>query len=272
MGEGQRPDAAALAAMIEDGARLALAPDYSGCSLAVVRALVRRQARGLRLLGVPQLGLQADILIGAGCVAAIETAAISLGELGLAPCFGRAFQARRIEVVDSTCPAIHSGLQATEKGLPFMPVRGILGSDLVAARPDWRTVDNPFPPHDPILLVPAIRPDVTLFHAPLGDREGNVWVGVRRELMLMAHSAVRTFVTVERILDERLLDDPVRAAGTVPSLYVTAIAESFGGARPVGLFTAYPPDQAALEAYARAAATEEGFARWLEDWLETAPA
>ena len=44
-----------LAAQVADGASVALAPDYSGCAMAVVRALIRRGARGLRLIGVPQL-------------------------------------------------------------------------------------------------------------------------------------------------------------------------------------------------------------------------
>ena len=66
-----------LARQIPDGASLALAPDYSGCALAVVRALIRRGARQLRLIGVPQLGLQADLLIGAGCVASVESAALT---------------------------------------------------------------------------------------------------------------------------------------------------------------------------------------------------
>lgn len=259
-------DAAALAALVPDGASVALAPDYAGAPMAVVRELVRRGARGLRLLGVPQLGLPADVLIGAGCVAAIETAAIGLGELGAAPAFQRAWRERRVEVAESTCPAIHSALQATEKGLPFLPVRGILGSDLLAARPDWKVVDNPFPPHDPIVLVPSIRPDVALFHAPLADAEGNVWIGVRRELMLMAHAAASTLVSVERIREGSLLADPRLAPGTVPGLYVTALAPCPGGAAPTALW-GEAADQAALEAYARAAGSADGFAAWLAAWL-----
>ena len=105
---------------------------------------------------------------------------------------------------------IHAGLQAAEKGVPFLPLRGILGSDLVRHRPDWRVIDNPFGPDgagDPILLVPAIRPDVALFHAARADRAGNVWIGVRRELMLMAHAARTTLVTVEEIVEDDLLAD-----------------------------------------------------------------
>ncbi|HEX5795431.1 MAG TPA: CoA-transferase [Geminicoccaceae bacterium] len=266
-----------LARRIPDGASVALAPDYSGCALAVVRALIRRGARALHLIGVPQLGFQADLLIGAGCVAGVETAAVTLGEQGAAPRFAAAVKAGAIELRDSTCPVIHAGLQAAEKGVPFLPLRGILGSDLVRHRPDWRIIDNPFGPadgaEDPILLVPAIRPDVALFHAARADRAGNVWIGVRRELMLMAHAASATLVTVEEIVEDDLLGDDRSAAGTIPALYVSAIGEAPRGAWPVGLRGAYPADLAHLRHYAEEARTEQGFRRYLDAFaLERVPA
>jgi glutaconate CoA-transferase subunit A len=254
-----------LAVRVPDGASLALAPDYSGCAMTVVLALIRRGIKDLRLVGVPQLGLQADLLIGAGCVKSLEAAAVTLGEEGSAPRFVAAVKAGTIRVLDSTCPVIHAGLQAAEKGVPFLPLRGILGSDLVRHRPDWRVIDNPYAENDPILLVPAIRPDVALFHAARADRAGNVWIGVRRELMLMAHAARVTLVTVEAITEEDLLANDLSAAGTIPALYITAIAEARRGAWPVGLRGHYPPDIDHLRRYAELAATDGGFRRYLDE-------
>ena len=253
-----------LPAMIPDGASLALAPDYSGCALDVVRRLIIRGARDLQLIGVPQLGFQADLLIGASAVSTVETAAVTLGEAGPAPCFSRAVKEGRLTVKDSTCPIIHAGLQAAEKGIPFMPIRGVLGSDLIEHRPDWRVIDNPFGKNDPLLLVPAIKPDIALFHAARADRDGNVWIGVRRELMLMAHAARSTLVTVEEIVEDSLLDDDKIAAGTIPALYVTAIAKAPMGARPLGLRGRYGPDADHIAGYADAARSEDGFRRYLE--------
>src|SRR5262245_4829451 len=129
-----------IAAAIPDGALLALPPDYSLVAMEAVRELIRRRARGLRLLGVPILGLSADLLIGAGCVAEVETSAVSLGEAGLAPRFTEAVEKNLIKIKDATCPAIHTALQAAEKGVPYMPIGGIVGSDLVKERPDWKVV------------------------------------------------------------------------------------------------------------------------------------
>jgi glutaconate CoA-transferase, subunit A len=263
----------ALAARIPNGARIALPADYSGCAMAAVRALMRRGVRDLHIVSVPQGGFQVDMLIGAGCVARVEAAAVTLGEHGLAPRFTAAVKAGEIEMWDATCPAIHAGLQAAEKGVPFMPLRGIVGSDLLNVRPDWRVIDNPLGEEgkrDPIVILPAIRPDVALFHALKADAHGNVWVGVQRELMTMAHASKATLVTVERIEDTDFLRDPALAAGTIPGLYITAIAEVRNGAWPVGLDNAYPPDAQALVGYAAAAATADGFARWAADELDVA--
>ena len=91
---------------------------------------------------------------------------------------------------DATCPAVHTALQASEKGVPFMPLRGVLGSDLVKQRGDWQVAQNPFSrKEDPILLVAAISPDIALFHARWADEAGNVWVGRRRELATISHAA-----------------------------------------------------------------------------------
>ncbi len=256
-----------LCARIRDGARIALPADYSGCAMAVVRALMRRPVRDLHIVCVPQGGFQVDMLIGAGCVARVEAAAVTLGEHGLAPRFTAAIKAGEIEMWDSTCPALHAGLQAAEKGVPFMPLRGIIGSDLLRVRPDWKLIDNPLAEsgtRDPVVILPAIRPDVALFHALRADVHGNVWVGVQRELITMAHASRTTLVTVERIEDADFLRDPELAAGTLPGLYVAGVAAVPNGAWPVGLDNAYPPDIAALHDYAASAATADGFARWLD--------
>jgi glutaconate CoA-transferase subunit A len=255
-------DADALASQIPDGALLALPPDYSLVAMEAVRALIRRKAKGLRLLGVPILGLSADLLIGAGCVAEVETSAVSLGEAGLAPRFTEAAERGEIRVTDATCPAIHSGLQAAEKGVPYMPVGGILGSDLVAQRPDWKVIDN-------LLFIPAIRPDVALCHARWADEAGNVWVGRRRELATVAHAAKAVLVTFEELRKGDMLEDELLAPGVISSIYVTAVAQAPRGAWPLGVPGVYGVDDVHLSQYAREAKTREGFQRYLDEWVHT---
>lgn len=256
-----------LVAAIHNGAKLAIPKEVSGAAMSATRELLRRGVRDLHLVCVPIGGLQTDLLIGAGCVATLESSAVSLGEFGPAPRFTEAVRAGTIKLLDSTCPAIYAGLQAAEKGLPFMPLRGIIGSDLLPRRADWRVIENPFQPHDRIVALAAIQPDVALFHARRADRLGNVFIGRERELMTLAHAARATLVTVEEIVDDNLLDDAATASGTVPALYISAIAHAAHGAAPYGFHDQYADDEAVLTRYAAQAGTQVGFERFISQWL-----
>lgn len=249
----------ALAAFVKDGASIALPADYAGVAMSATRPLLDAAPRDLHVVCVPTGGLQVDMLIGAGLVGTLETSAITLGEAGTGPCFARAVREGSIRLLDATCPAILSGLTAAQKGVPFLPMRGLIGTDILRHRPDWQVIDNPFAAGDPIVVVPAIRPDICLFHAPEADRDGNVWIGRRRELGLMAYASRKTLVTVERVRDTSFLDDELTAAGVLPSLYVTAIAQAPNGTWPYGLWGEYPADAAEIARYAKAARTAEGF-------------
>lgn len=260
-------DADAIAAAIADGASVGLPPDYSLVAMAVVRALVRRNAKDLKLIGVPVLGLCADILIGAGCVKELETSAVTLGEAGLAPRFTEAAEKGSLKIVDATCPMIHTGLQATEKGVPFMPLRGVLGSDLAKEHPDWRTIDNPYVKGDPILLAKAIAPDVALFHARWADEAGNVWVGRRRELATIAHASKACFVTYEELQAGDMLEDEILAPGCIGSVYISAVAPAPRGAWPLGVPGMYGIDDAHVQQYARLAKTADGFRKYLDEFV-----
>ena len=266
MTEIVRPLDAALS-VIEDGMSLVVPPDYAGVAMEATRALIRRRVKGLHLLTLPASSLQADLLIGAGALASIETSAVSLGELGTGPRFAAAAVAGTLAIKDATCPALHAALQASEKGVPFMPLRGVIGSDLLKVRPDWKVVQNPFGKDDPILLVPAIRPDVALFHAPFADRHGNVWVGRRRELFAMAHGSAKTIVTVEEIRDGNLLEDETLAGATLASFYVEAVAVARDGTWPLKFGSLAAEDTAHLREYMRLAQTEDGFRQYLDRYV-----
>lgn len=248
--------------LIPDGAKLAVPADYMGVAMAATRALIRRGARNLHLVTVPTSSLQADLLIGVGAVATLETSAVGFGELGSAPRFTAAVRAAAITLKDATCPAIHAALRAAEMGNPFAPLRGIIGSDILRERPDWKVIDNPFPPHDPIVVIPALRPDVALFHAPMADAAGNVWVGRRRDLFTLAHAAATSVVTVERLHDGNLLLEETLAAATLPAFYIGAVAVAPRGAWPMRC--TYPEDTAHLRDYLDLARSADGFARYLD--------
>jgi len=252
---------------VTDGCMLVIPREVCGAPMAATRALIRRGVKRLHLVALPTSTMQADLLIGAGCVETLETSAVSLGEFGPAPRFTAAITAGAIRMKDATCPALYTAMQAAEKGVPFIPLRGLIGSDVLKYREDWKVIDNPFGNGDPIVLLPAIKPDVALLHAPMADRFGNVWIGLQRELTIVAHAAAKTLATVEKIHDGNLMDDPLLAPGTLPGFYVDSVVVAERGAWPLPLPSRYTADTEHLALYAKMAATEQGFAEYLDKYV-----
>ena len=243
--------------------------DEPDVPMALAKELVRRGVRGLHLITLPTAaypvsGMMVDMLIGAGCVDSVETSGISLHELGAAPRFTAAVKAGRLKVLDATCPAVYAALQAGAKGQPFAPLRGLIGTDLLRHRSDYRVIDNPFAPSapgDPIVVVPAINADVALMHAARADAEGNVWVGRDRDRVLAAHAAERVLVTVEARVSGSFFDDEATAAGVIPAHLIDAISLVPGGCWPMSVDG--HTDLDAVRRYQQAARSDEGFAEWL---------
>ena len=185
---------------VENGCILGIPADYSGVPMAFTKELIKKGIKNLKLYCLPLTTIQGDMLIGSGCVSEIEAAAVTLGEFGLAPRFSEAVENGSILIKDSTCPALHAQLQATEKAVPFMPLRGVIGSDIQKHRKDWCVIENPMQSsgiqNEPILLLPAVQLDILVFHASCSDRNGNVQIGRRRELATLAHASKKVFVTV----------------------------------------------------------------------------
>ncbi len=258
-----------LAAQVPDGASLSVQKgDERDVPMALAHALIRRGVRGLHVITLPTAaypasGMMVDLLIGAGCVASVETSGVSLHELGAAPRFTQAVKAGRLKVLDATCPAVYAALQAGAKGQPFAPLRGLLGSDLLRHRSDYRVIDNPYAPGDAIVVVPALNADVAIFHAEMADAEGNVWIGRDRDRLLAAHAANRVLVTVDRIVPDSFFDDEMRAAGVIPASCIDAIAVVPGAGLP--LTADGQLDLAEVRRYQRAAQDDAGF----DDYLRT---
>jgi glutaconate CoA-transferase subunit A len=260
------PDA--LAARIPHGAKICVPPDYAGVAMELTRAMVRVGVRDIHLVCVPVSGLQAELLIGSGAIKTLETSAITLGEYGTAHRFVQGLRGKQFEILDATCPAVHAAIQAAGKGVPFAPLRGMLGTDLLERRSDWKVIDNPFSDEkDPIVLLPAIRPDIAMFHAPYADRNGNVFIGRRRELVAMAHASETSFVSVEEVRDVDLLASEETAAGCLPAAYVGGVAEAPRGAWPLHLWDIYGYDEPHLKTYSEMARSAEGFERYLDQFV-----
>ena len=258
---------------IEDGSLLGIPADYSGVPMAFTKELINKGIKNLRLYCLPLTTIQGDMLIGSGCVSEIETAAVTLGEFGLAPRFSDAVENGKILIKDSTCPALHAQLQATEKSVPFMPLRGVIGSDVQKNRKDWQIISNPMKfsgiENEPILLLPAVQLDVLVFHASCADKNGNIQIGRRRELATLAHASKKVFVTVEKILDTDFFDDELSASTCLPALYIDGISIVKNGAWPCKLPGVYESDNEEIKKYSIAAKTKSTFDQYMKRFLNS---
>lgn len=116
-------------------------------------------------------------------------------------------------------------LQAGASGMAWTPVPGLIGSDLLRVRPDFRVVDDPYTGEGHVVLVPALRPDYALVHARRADERGNLVIGTTYDDRLMMQAARRVIATAERIepgATERLHRDEQ----VVPASFVDVLAEA----------------------------------------------
>lgn len=257
---------ARAASLVADGAVVALGGGLSArLPMALVRALVRRGTRRLHVVGSAH-SIDVDMLIATGAVAVCEQSYVGFEQdLGLAPAFRRAAESGSIEVRESCCDTVLQQLRAAEFGLPFLPVRGVHGSDIPRLHPEYGEVRCPFT-GEKLVAVPALAPDVVLLHVPLADRHGNLHLEQPYVLDERFAAASGTVVaTAERIVDAA----EVAAAGiTVPGHLVAAVSEEPYGAHPTSCYPDYAYDRSYLAEYiAAAGAGSDDLAKFLDRYI-----
>ena len=154
--------------------------------------------------------------------------------------------------------------------VPFVPVRGLLGTDYMKVRPDFRVLANPYDQREDIALVPAIAPDLAVFHGLRGDREGNVITSGVLDAKLIAQASRRAVATVEEVSD----GDLTREAHTgvlVPGIHVSAVVHAPHGAHPTAFEGLYPMDSEHVREYVNAAGSDATFAAWLDRYVYGVP-
>jgi glutaconate CoA-transferase subunit A len=160
-----------------------------------------------------------------------------------------------------------SMVQAGSMGLPFIAVRGLLGTDLLKERSDFQVISNPFHAGEETVITAPIRPDIAVFHALVADRWGNAVTPRLRDDLMMARAAHRVVVTAEQVLDRSLtLQDAVHHT-FLPAIDVDALVHAPFGAHPCGCGDLYKADEAHLKEYIEAAKDEKSFQAYLKKYV-----
>lgn len=158
-----------------------------------------------------------------------------------------------------------AGLQAGVMGLPFMPVRGIVGTDYPAVRKDFKVIQNPYG-EDQVALVPPLRPDIALIHSFAADQEGNVLVDSFENEPLLARASRQVYASTEQIVSTGALKS--REGTLIPAPYIEGVILLPGGARPTGCREFYPYEEESLHAYLQAARKKDMFLSYVERLLQ----
>ncbi len=253
--------------------------------MAAVYEIIRQRIRNLHLYAHSN-GQGVDELVGAGCVAGLEIAYAGSGRF--APTcirFRKAVEAGTIAVEDYSNYQMTLRFLAGAMGVPFLPTRSSLGTDIIqkwgfpASRrqsdpklPDSKMVviDNPFNQwgNAPRLaLVPAIEPDVTILHVQQADRQGTVRIeGLPFADIEQAKSSRRVIITCEELVAaDRLREDPDR--NQIPFFCVDAVVPVAMGAYPTACFRHYDYDPAYLNHYRTAALDDDRYREYLNAFV-----
>lgn len=249
------------AAQVPDGSTVAIGGlSMNSVPMALVRELARQGRRDLTVVAIVS-GMAVDWLVHAGCVRRLITALVSFEAFGLAPAFRRAAESGRLEVEEYSEYLLIARLRAAATGVPFIPAKAGLGTDLLGLHPHTTRLE-----HDPVsgeayVACTPLPVDVAVVHAHAADSSANVRVEPKLVWMdnEIVNAAARTIVTVEAIVPQReFVAAPHRT--TYPRFMIDAVAEVPWGAYPTSCYPRHVHDARFYADYVAAARTESDFA------------
>lgn len=262
----KRRTLAEVASLVEDGATIAIGGlSMNGAPMALVREIVRRGVKDLTVVAIVA-GMPVDWLVAGGCVSKVVSGLISFEGLGLAPHFRAAVQRGEVEVEEYSEHTLICRLQAAAYGLPFMPTKAGLGTDMIGLHPDTTRHEQDPATGGQYVACTALPVDVALVHAHAADAEGNVRVDPKLIWMdnEIVNAARVTLASVEEIIaHQAFVDEPHRT--TYPRFVVDAVAAAPYGAYPTACFPLYAYHAPFFSGYVQASRDPQA---WEEFWKE----
>jgi glutaconate CoA-transferase, subunit A len=266
----------AIAELVPDGASVALGLQMEQMiPFAAGHEIIRQKKRGLTLIG-PISDILFDQLIAAGCIEQVVAAWVGNVMMGSAYNFRRAVEQAGLKVVNLSNFTVALALQAAAMGVPFLPTRTALGSDVARGNDFFAEINSPFeaiPSRESpgvqakLHAVRALTPDVAIVHLQRADHEGNGHCWGNFGVMIEAvRAARRVIVVAEEIVNaEVIASDPNRTV--IPGFLVNAVVECRYGAHPSPVQGYYKRDNAFFRQYHEQTKTETDSEAWLQRWV-----
>ncbi len=258
------------AGLIKDGMLLAVGGNAMTRTPAIFfLELSRRPLKNLKVCGAA-VGIAGDFLMAAG---KLDTAYFGFfgleNEAGLSPGMRKAMEGGgQVKAMEGSCTAQIAGLRAGAYGVPFMPVGGLFGSDLVKLRPEYyQVMKSPFDGRE-VVCVNALVPDYAVIHVQEADKYGNARIlGPEFQDILMTRAAKKTIITAEHIVGSYHFKNEPKLT-SIPYFLVEAVVELPGGAKPGVCYPEYQtvdwPDHKEYQKAAKAGDIRQFADRMLE--------
>jgi len=233
--------------------------------------IIRQGIKNLNIIA-PISDASTDMLVGTGAVSEVTGAWVGNVSGGLGHNYRRAMEhpdGPRVQLNDHSNFSLGMALLAGAYSMPYIPMRSILGSDILKSNPDFKMATNPFniDAEEPVVLVRPLQPDVAILPVQRADKFGNchLWgnSGVAQESAMAAETVI---ILADEIVDPDVIaSDPSRVL--VPGYRVSAVCHVPGGQHPSPMTGCWKRDNAFFNDYHRHSRTEEGFHNWCEEWI-----
>jgi glutaconate CoA-transferase subunit A len=237
--------------------------------MAFAHELVRQNKRNMTIYTCGS-EMDIDILSGARVVSRFELAFFAIEGIGLVPNIQRRIKEGAIEIEDYSNLAMALRFLGGALGVPFMPLKSMLGTDLLTKSrfksKKAHTMDCPFT-GEKVVLVPSVRPDFSIVHVSRVDKEGNAQIdGIRGEDIEGARAGKKLIVMAEEIVDtEFIRAQPDQTV--IPNIYVSHVVECPWGSYPMMVYNYYDYDMEHVRMYYDQCKTEEGWQKYCEEYI-----
>lgn len=216
--------------------------------ISACREIIREKKKKLSLCTFVG-GIEVDMIIAGGCVSEVRSCFVGMEIFGMAPNFRKAVETGSIRLSEESEATIALGLRASYLKVPFMPIKGLIGTDMPKVRNDIKQIEDPLGSGTQVMAVPKIDLDVAIIHVPYADEFGNgniagaVWMDAD-----MAKTAKKTIITCEKLVEtEDIRYLPGKAQ--LPIQTTTAVVKMPFGAHPTSCYPIYTYDPLHIQCY-----------------------
>jgi glutaconate CoA-transferase, subunit A len=258
----------AIATYVSDNSSVAIEGFTGFICFAAGHEIIRQRRQNLTLIRMTP-DLIYDQMIAAGTASKLIFSYMGNPGVGSLYCIRRAVEKstpRPLELEEYSHYGLVGRFAAGASRLPFFALRSYIGSDMLAANPLIKLIDDPYGTGK-IAVVPPLNPDVAILHAQRADAKGNtqLWglLGMQKEI---AFASKHVIVVVEELVDEAVIRaDPNRTL--IPGLIVNAVVHEPYGAHPSYVQGYYDRDNESYLAWDKLSQDHAAVLAWLDEWV-----